>query len=80
MECELKLISRDIKEAIEFLPTWGGIGYFTKILLAEAIVIVPIFVLAGINTVIGIIIAFVIVCFALVYYNASTECKELEVN
>ena len=78
MRCELKIIFRDVKEAIKFLPTLGGIGHFAKILLAEAILIVPIAVLAGINTLIGTVIAFIVACFAIVYYNASTECKELE--
>lgn len=78
MKCEIKLISRDIKEAIKFLPTAGGITHFGKVLLAEAIFIVPIGVLAGINAVIGTVIAFVIACAALVYYNARCECKELE--
>lgn len=80
MKCELKLIKRDIKEAIKFLPTTGGITHFGEVLLVEAIVIVPIAFLAGINTVIGTILAFVIACAALVYYNARCECKEKEDN
>lgn len=80
MKCELKIINRDIKEAIEYLLTAGGITHFGKVLLAEAIFLVPIAVLAGRNTAIGTAIVFVIACATLVYYNASCECKEKEVN
>ena len=48
-------------------------GHFCK----EPIIILT-FILVGINAVIGTIIAFVIACFALVYYNASIECKAIE--
>ena len=76
MKCELKIIARDVKEAIIFLPTAGGITHFGKVLLAEAIVIVPTGVLAGINVLIGTVLAFVVACATLMYYNARCECKE----
>lgn len=76
MKCELKLISRDIEEAIKFLPTWRGITYFGEVLLAEAIFIFPMAVLAGINAVITSVAIFVTACAILMYYNASCRCKE----
>ena len=78
MKCELKLIARDVKEAIKFLPTLGGIAFFIEILIIEIIIIIPTFILVGINAVIGTVIAFIIACFGIVYYNARNECKELE--
>ena len=75
MKCEIRIIARDIKQAIYFLPTWGGIVQFLKILSAEALVIVPVSVLGGINTVFVAVAIFISACAVLVYYNASIECK-----
>lgn len=76
MRCELKLMAKDAKEAIIALPTWDGAAKFTKILLAEATVIIPIAFLAGINALIATVGIFVTACAILMYFNASSRCKE----
>lgn len=77
MKCELKIITRDIKEAIINLPTRKGMAQFIRITSLEAIIIVPIFMLAGINAVIAAVVLFVSACIAIVYFNARDECKTM---
>lgn len=76
MKCELKLMAKDAKEAIIALPTWDGATKFTEILLAEAIVVVPIAFLAGINALIATVVISITACVILMYFNASSRCKE----
>lgn len=79
MKCELKLMGKHAKEAVNDLWTMRGIENLFVCLLATATISAPTTILIGITAGIIVIIICIVVAFALSYYFAGIECRKDEV-